>query len=154
MSRYAQAYANSKGPGDGRPTALQIVQDENLVGKLADRTFLVRYSIYLPSSEKLIGIVTGVSSGIGVETLRALYVTGAHVFGAVRDLDKGRKVVEEIESTTTGGRITLIEMKLDSLASVRKAADEFLSQSNQLNVLINNGGYVDQTRHGSVVLIL
>lgn len=89
-------------------------------------------------------VVTGVSSGIGVETLRALYATGAHVFGGVRDLDKGRKIVEEIEATQTpGGKITLIEMKLDSLASVRKAADDFLSQSKQLNLLINNAGYVD-----------
>jgi NAD(P)-dependent dehydrogenase (short-subunit alcohol dehydrogenase family) len=86
--------------------------------------------------------VTGVSFGIGVETLRALYATGAHVFGAVRDLEKGRKVVEEIESTTTGDKITLLEMKLDSLASVRKVADEFRGQSKQLNVLINNAGYV------------
>ena len=39
MSRYAQAYANSKGPGDSRPTALQIVEDEDLTGKLADKTF-------------------------------------------------------------------------------------------------------------------
>lgn len=42
MSRYAQAYRNSKGPGDSRPTALQIVQDENMVGKLTDKTFLGR----------------------------------------------------------------------------------------------------------------
>lgn len=32
-------------------------------------------------------------------------------------------------------------MKLDSLASVRKGAEEFLRQSEQLNVLINNAGY-------------
>lgn len=34
-------------------------------------------------------VVTGVSSGIGVETLRALYAIGAHVFGTERNVPKG-----------------------------------------------------------------
>ncbi|KAE8378306.1 hypothetical protein BDV26DRAFT_292403 [Aspergillus bertholletiae] len=127
MSRYAHVYANFKGPGDSRPTALQIVEDEALVGRLTDKIFLV----------------TGVSSGIGIETLRALYATGAHVFGTVRDMAKGQKVVDDITSTTKGGKITLIEMRLDSSASVRKAAEEFLSQNKQLNVLINNAAVMD-----------
>ena len=73
MSRYAEAHKNSKGPGDARPTALQIVEDEGFTGKLTDKVFLV----------------TGVSSGIGVETMRALYATGGHVFGTVRNVAKG-----------------------------------------------------------------
>lgn len=68
MSRYAKAHEKTQGPGDARPTALQIVEDEGLIGKLTDMVFLV----------------TGVSSGIGVETMRALYATGGHVFGTVR----------------------------------------------------------------------
>lgn len=68
MSRYAEAHTTRTGPGDARPTALQIVEDEGLLGKLTDKVFLV----------------TGTSSGIGVETLRALYATGAHVVGTVR----------------------------------------------------------------------
>ena len=54
MSRYAEAHKNNTGPGDARPTAIQIVEDENLVGKLTDKVFFV----------------TGVSSGIGIETMR------------------------------------------------------------------------------------
>lgn len=68
MSRYAHTFTNPQGPGDSRPTALQIVQDEGLIGKLIEKVFLV----------------TGVSSGIGIETMRALYATGGHVFGTVR----------------------------------------------------------------------
>lgn len=73
MSRYAEAHKKTAGPGDARPTALQIVEDEGLVGKLTDKVF----------------VVTGVSSGIGIETMRALYATGGHVFGTVRDAAKG-----------------------------------------------------------------
>jgi len=68
MSRYAHTFTKPEGPGDARPTALQIVQDEGHTGKLIEKVFLV----------------TGVSSGIGIETMRALYATGGHVFGTVR----------------------------------------------------------------------
>lgn len=129
MSRYAEAHklANLNGPGDARPTALQIIKDEDLTGKLADKVFLI----------------TGVSSGIGIETLRALHTTGAHVYGTVRDVAKGQKVVDTIlsENHPSGGKITLIEMSLDSLASVRSGASSFLQKSNnQLNALITNAG--------------
>ena len=73
MSRYAKAHEKPAGAGDARPTAMQIVEDEGLVGKLSDKVFLV----------------TGVSSGIGIETMRALYATGGHVFGTVRNMQKG-----------------------------------------------------------------
>ncbi|KAF7194227.1 Oxidoreductase calI, partial [Pseudocercospora fuligena] len=126
MSRYAQAHvpANTKGPGDARPTAIHIVQDEGLTGKLNDKVF----------------VVTGVSSGIGIETMRALYSTGGHVFGTVRNIPKGQAVVDEITSSTKGGKITLIEMSMDDLASVKKGAEEILSKADKINVVINNAG--------------
>ena len=34
MSRYAVAHAKPNGPGDARPTALQIIKDEGVEGKL------------------------------------------------------------------------------------------------------------------------
>lgn len=129
MSRYAEAHkvANLGGAGDARPTALQVIEDEGLIGNLSDKVFLI----------------TGVSSGLGIETLRALHTTGAHVYGTVRNLPKGQAVVDQIlsEKHTGGGKISLIEMSLDSLASVRSGAADFLKKSNgQLNVLIGNAG--------------
>ncbi|KAK3716880.1 hypothetical protein LTR37_006230 [Vermiconidia calcicola] len=124
MSRYAEAHKNHNGPGDARPTALQIVEDEGLTGKLTDKVFLV----------------TGVSSGIGIETMRALYATGGHVFGTVRNMEKGQKAVDEVKAKTKGGSITLLEMDNENLATVKKAADSFLEQSKTLNILMNNAG--------------
>lgn len=127
MSRYAAAHASLNGPGDARPTALQIVEDENLTNNLTDKVFLV----------------TGVSSGIGIETLRAMYATGAHVIGTVRNMDKGKVVVDEIERNTPfKGKITLVLMDNASLESVRKAADEIKQLTDKLNVAIFNAGYV------------
>jgi NAD(P)-dependent dehydrogenase (short-subunit alcohol dehydrogenase family) len=85
-------------------------------------------------------VVNGVSSGIGIETLRALYSIGAHVFATVRDMQKGQKVVDEIEQSTVGGRITLVKMELDSLASIKQGAEQILRQTDKLNLLVNNAG--------------
>jgi NAD(P)-dependent dehydrogenase (short-subunit alcohol dehydrogenase family) len=125
MSRYAAAHASPNGPGDARPIALQIIEDEGLTGNLTDKIFLV----------------TGVSSGIGVETLRALYATGAHVIGTVRNMEKGKAVVEEIErETPSEGKISLVLMDMASLESVRKGAAEVLELTDKLNVAVFNAG--------------
>jgi hypothetical protein len=47
-------FENLAGPGDGRVTGQQIVKDQGLVGKMIGKVFLI----------------TGVSSGMGVETVR------------------------------------------------------------------------------------
>lgn len=125
MSRYAAAHASPKGPGDARPTAMQIIEDEGLTGKLTDKVFLV----------------TGVSSGIGIETLRALHATGAHVIGTVRNMEKGKAVVEQIErETPSEGKIDLVLMDMASLASVRKGAEEITKLTGKLNVAVFNAG--------------
>lgn len=129
MSRYAEVHklANLRGADDARPTAIQIIEDEGLVGKLTDKVILI----------------TGVSSGIGTEALRALHMTGAHIYGTVRDLNKGQQVVDTVisEGHTTGGKITLIAMELDGFASIRRGAADFLSRANNtLHILITNAG--------------
>jgi NAD(P)-dependent dehydrogenase (short-subunit alcohol dehydrogenase family) len=48
-----------------------------------------------------------------------------------------------IKANTHGGQITLIEMDNESLASVKRAANEFLKRSKTLHVLINNAGSVN-----------
>ncbi|KAI9706202.1 MAG: hypothetical protein M1820_004963 [Bogoriella megaspora] len=130
MSRYAAVHEVSRlaGPGDARPTALQVVEDEGLVGKLKDKVVLI----------------TGASSGIGVETARAFHTTGATVYITARDVAKGEETIKYIldkdEDKVNAAEIHLIKMDLDSTASVRLAAEEFLKQSKSLHILINNAG--------------
>ena len=40
-SRYAAVHKNTNGPNDARPTAIQIVKDEGLIGKLAGKTVVI-----------------------------------------------------------------------------------------------------------------
>lgn len=37
MSRYAEAFGQPRGPGDARPTALQIIKDEGLENNMRDK---------------------------------------------------------------------------------------------------------------------
>jgi len=103
-----------------RPTALQIVKDEDAENKL----------------KGVVILLTGAASGIGVETAKALATTGATVYCAVRDIIKAKEALKQVQ-----GRIELLELDLSSLSTVSKAADEFLQRSGgKLNILINNAG--------------
>ncbi|KAH8204853.1 hypothetical protein TruAng_001042 [Truncatella angustata] len=82
-------------------------------------------------------LVTGASSGIGIETARALAATGAHVFLAVRSLEKGQTACG---SFLEPGRVELLECDISSMESVREASAAFLARSHTLNILICNAG--------------
>ena len=82
-------------------------------------------------------LTTGTSSGIGIETARALAATGAQVFLAVRNVSKGEEACKDILEP---GRVELLECDTSSLASVRDCAEAFLSGSKKLNGLILNAG--------------
>ena len=130
-SRYAAVHKNTKGPGDARPTAFDIVKDEELQGKLTEKVVLI----------------TGCSSGIGIETAKALNTTGAKLFLGVRDTGKGQAALSDILKP---GHVELLKMDLNSLNSVRSAAEEFKKKSKTLNILINNAG-VMATPEGKTV---
>jgi NAD(P)-dependent dehydrogenase (short-subunit alcohol dehydrogenase family) len=121
--RYADAHREElvNGPGDGRPIALQIIQDNGLEGKLTDK----------------VALVTGCSSGIGIETARALKATGIKVFVTARNIAKGKEALKDILEKD---RVELLELRLDSLTSVRACTEELKSRSSKLNILINNAG--------------
>lgn len=85
-------------------------------------------------------IVTGATSGIGIETARALASVGASVTITARDLEKGKEIIEDIKKKTKNDKIQLEELRLDSLKSVRAFVGRFLAKKKPLNILINNAG--------------
>tara|TARA_R110000782_G_scaffold78276_9_gene155666 strand:+ start:97698 stop:98666 length:969 start_codon:yes stop_codon:yes gene_type:complete len=87
-------------------------------------------------------LVTGVSSGIGLETARALATRGAAVVGTVRDLTKAESSTAPIRNAAaaSGGSFELVKLDLASLASVRAAADQLLADGRSFDVVIANAG--------------
>jgi NAD(P)-dependent dehydrogenase (short-subunit alcohol dehydrogenase family) len=104
-------------PFGSESTAAEVVADVDLTGKRA--------------------IVTGGSSGIGVETARALAAAGAEVTLAVRNAEAGRNVAEDITATTGNADIRVAEL---DLAVPRSIAALVAGWTGPLDVLVNNAG--------------
>jgi len=87
-------------------------------------------------------LVTGVSAGIGVETVRSLVAHAAQVVGAARDLNKAKAATEQVSETAAanGGSFSLIELDLANLKSVRACADQILAKGDAFDVVIANAG--------------
>ena len=94
-------------------------------------------------------IVTGGSSGIGVETARALTAAGAHVTLAVRNTAAGEAVADVIERSTGTLRPRVAHLDLADVRTVAKFVEDWVGP---LHVLINNAGLVtsgmERTREG------
>src|SRR6201986_4047024 len=86
-------------------------------------------------------LVTGVSSGLGVETARTLAAHGAQVVGAARDLKKAEAATEQVRTQAAhGGGLELVELDLASLASVRACAESLTSRGEPFDLVIANAG--------------
>ena len=87
-------------------------------------------------------LVTGVSSGLGVETARSLAAHGAQVIGAARDLEKAGAATDQVrkDAAANGGSFEVIALDLASLTSVRACADALLKKGEPFDVIIANAG--------------
>lgn len=82
-------------------------------------------------------IVTGGSSGLGVETVRALAGAGAEVTLAVRDVVAGARVAQDVITTTGNAQVLVAPLDLADQRSVAAFASEW---SGPLHMLVNNAG--------------
>ncbi|GAB3767243.1 NAD(P)-dependent dehydrogenase (short-subunit alcohol dehydrogenase family) [Nocardioides ginsengisegetis] len=80
-------------------------------------------------------VVTGATSGIGLETARRLVAAGAHVVLAVRSLEKGEQVAAPLRASLVGS-VEVRRLDVSDLSSVR----EFAAGVGDVDVLVNNAG--------------
>lgn len=96
-------------------------------------------------------LVTGGSSGIGLELVKMLYAKNARVYIAGRDEDKARLAIQHVRASvlSTRGSIEFLHLELDNLASIKASVKKFKTKESKLHVLWNNAG-VSQPPLGSV----
>jgi NAD(P)-dependent dehydrogenase (short-subunit alcohol dehydrogenase family) len=97
-------------------------------------------------------IITGASSGIGLEAAKVIASKGADLTLAVRNTAKGERAASAIKKAYPGARVAVIMLDLADLSSIEKFAARFVEQNNRLDILINNAGVMfppySKTRDG------
>lgn len=81
-----------------------------------------------------VAIVTGGSTGIGLETVKTLSEAGATVIVPARNIEKARQNLQNIKN------VEIEEMDLIDSDSITRFTDKFLASGRQLDLLINNAG--------------
>lgn len=94
----------------------------------------------IPSQQGKIVIITGASSGIGLEAAKVLSEKGAKIILPVRNLQKGNRAVQEIKKRFNASDIELMKLDISDFDSVRLFANEFKQKFGKLDLLLNNAG--------------
>jgi NAD(P)-dependent dehydrogenase (short-subunit alcohol dehydrogenase family) len=106
-----------RSPFDRHSTASQVIEGVDLSGKRA--------------------VITGATSGIGVETARALALAGAEVTLAVRRPDAGEQVAADLRAKTGNAAVHVARLDVADLDSVTAFCAAW---AGPLHILLNNAG--------------
>ncbi len=93
-------------------------------------------------------VVTGATSGIGLEIACSLASLGARVIGVGRDGARCAQALSRIRSAGSGGECELAD--LSSQAEVRALAQRIAARNAPIDILINNAGLFTWRRKESV----
>ena len=97
-------------------------------------------------------MVTGGTTGIGLETARALASAGAAVLLSARGAERGDAAVAAVRETVPDADISFGLLDLEDLDSVRAFAKSVLAERDRIDFLFNNagimGGNLARTKQG------
>jgi NAD(P)-dependent dehydrogenase (short-subunit alcohol dehydrogenase family) len=95
-------------------------------------------------SDTSIVLITGGNTGIGYETIKALYASPeAHaILMGSRSLGKAAEAIKTLESEITDTKSTIVPIQIDieEEASIEKAFQEIESKYGRVDTLVNNAG--------------
>ncbi|QKV79918.1 SDR family NAD(P)-dependent oxidoreductase [Amycolatopsis sp. Hca4] len=91
----------------------------------------------VPSQRGRVAVITGANTGLGFDTAKVLAERGATVVLAVRDVAKGKQAAARLGADAD---VTVQQLDLASLESVRAAAADLHATLPKIDLLINNAG--------------
>ncbi len=91
-------------------------------------------------------LITGATSGIGLETARVLARGGARLVLACRNMEKAERVRKELVAGSGNGQIDIVQLDLAALRSVRSCARTVIDSFTMIDVLVNNAGTFSMSR--------
>ena len=94
-------------------------------------------------------VITGASSGIGLETAKRLAGQGAEIVMVVRDELRSTQARTQIAEVATGKPPVLLLADLSSQDQIRHIANEIRGRYDRIDILINNAGNAFNTRQES-----
>ncbi len=95
-------------------------------------------------------VVTGATSGIGLETARGLASAGAHVVLTARTEEKSAAAVAAIRQTVPEASLEVALLDLADLSNIRFAGRKIRETHPQVSVLVNNAGVFEAERSETV----
>lgn len=103
----------------------------------------------MPSQAGRIFVVTGGTSGIGLESAKALAAAGAEVIIAARNPQRGDEAIASIRQDTPGANVRFEALDLGDLASVHALGNRLAVSLPRLDGLINNAGIMEPPQRGT-----
>jgi NAD(P)-dependent dehydrogenase (short-subunit alcohol dehydrogenase family) len=95
-------------------------------------------------------VITGASSGLGLETAKKLAGQGAEVVMICRDRSRAERARSQVAEAATGKAPVLLLADLSSQADVRRVAQEVMGRYDHIDILINNAGGATGSRELTV----
>ena len=83
-------------------------------------------------------MITGTSSGVGLETSILFAQKGYKVFATMRDLSKKNALLQRVEKEALD--VEVMQLDVTSTESVNHCIDSIISQVGRIDILINNAG--------------
>jgi len=102
-----------------------------------------------PVRDKVI-VITGASSGVGLETARQLAGQGGEIVMIVRDQARGGHARAQVAEAAAGRAPVLLMADLSVQADIRRAAQQVSDRCDHIDILINNAGTAFSRRQQSV----